>query len=268
MSNESEDQDTVMFVDDTTLSEVINVSQHLSGSSIGNTQRNVNNVVQFAKDERMQLNTVKCKEMLIDFRKNKTTLPLIHIGDNQIPRVKSYKLLGIWIDDDLKWNTNTQYIAKKAAKRLYFLKILRNYGAPISDLLIFYCTVIRSVLEYGAQIWSGGLTQMQKENIERIQKRALRIIYRSYDEYDSLLSQSNLLTLEERRNNLCAALIKDLLKPSYRLYSLLPKKVNDIRERETRTNGEKVYNYYCKTERFRNSPVVHAIDVYNFKLDR
>ena len=138
LSNESEDQGTVMFVNDTTLSEVINVSQHCSGSPIGNIQRNVNNVVQFAKDERMQLNTVKCKEMLIDFRKNKTTLPLIHIGDNQISRVKSYKLLGIWIDDDLKWNTNTECITKKAAKRLYFLKILKNYGAPISDLLTFY----------------------------------------------------------------------------------------------------------------------------------
>ena len=35
---------------------------------IGNTQRSVNNVVQFAKDERMELNGKKCKEMLqLDF---------------------------------------------------------------------------------------------------------------------------------------------------------------------------------------------------------
>ena len=36
-------------------------------------------------------------------------------------------------------------------------------------------TVIPSVLEYGAQIWSGGLTQMQKKNIERFEKRTFRI---------------------------------------------------------------------------------------------
>ena len=39
----SEDQDTAMFVDDTytTLSEVISITQHSSGSPIGNTQRSV-----------------------------------------------------------------------------------------------------------------------------------------------------------------------------------------------------------------------------------
>ena len=72
-------------------------------------------------------------------------------------RVKSYKLLGLWLDDDLKWNTNTEYITKKASKRLYLLKILKKYGAPQQDLLIFYSTVIRSTLEYGSQVWHGTL---------------------------------------------------------------------------------------------------------------
>lgn len=50
------------------------------------------------------------------------------------------------------------HIVKKAAKRLHLLKIVRNYGAPESDLLVSFCTVIRSVLEYGSQISSGDLT--------------------------------------------------------------------------------------------------------------
>ena len=256
-----------MFTDDTTLSEVINMTQHSSGSSIGNTQRNVNSVMQFAQEERMDLNGGKCKEMLIDFRRNQTEIPLINLGNNQLSRVKSYKLLGLWLDDDLKWSTNTEYIIKKGAKRLYLLKILRSYGASKEDLLAFYCSVIRSVLEYGSQVWSGGLTQMQKENIERIQ-RALRIIYPGHGDYKSLLIQSNLLSLEERRNNLCASLIEDMLEPSHKLHGLLPKKLNDIRERETRSNGNNIYNFSCTTERFKNSPLVHAINEYNLKLDR
>ncbi len=196
--------------------------------------------------------------MLIEFWKKKT----------EIQSVKLYKLLGIWIDDDMRWKTNTEYIVKKGAKRLCLSKILKSYGAPKNDLLAFYCKVICSILEYGAQIWSGGLTQMQNKNIERIQKRALRITYPGLCDYGHLLSQSNTLTLEERRNNLCASLIDDMLEPSHRLHGLLPKKLNDIRERETRTNGEKIYNFFCNTERFRNSPVVHAINEYNFKLDK
>ena len=31
------------------------------------------------------------------------------------------------------------------------------------DLVAFYCTVIRSVLEYGSQVWSGRLTQIKEK---------------------------------------------------------------------------------------------------------
>ena len=66
---------------------------------------------------------------------------------------------------------------QKAAKRLNLLKILKNYGACKNDLKSSYYAVIRSTLEYGAQVWHGNLTQEQCNNIERIQKRALRIIH-------------------------------------------------------------------------------------------
>ena len=95
--------------------------------------------------------------------------------DTTIERVTSFKLLGLWVDDNLKWNTNTNHVIKKAAKRLYLLKVLKSYGAPEKDLMAFYTSVIRSVLEYGAQVWHGSLTGEQCYDIERIQKRALRI---------------------------------------------------------------------------------------------
>ena len=54
--------------------------------------------------------------MLIDFRIDRTVIPAIKINDCVLVRVlSSYKLLGLWIDEDLKWKTNTKYIVKKAA---------------------------------------------------------------------------------------------------------------------------------------------------------
>ena len=161
-------------------------------------------------------------EMIIDFRKNISPIPPIHVGGHNVSRTKSYKLLGIWLDYDLKWKTNTEYITKKkAAKRLYLLKILKSYGAPMDDLLAFYCSVIRPILEYGAEIWNGGLTQEQKKSIERIKKRVLRIIYPNLD-YDQAITETKLETLEERRDELCISLIKKMLEPNHKLHSLLP----------------------------------------------
>ena len=68
--------------------------------------------------------------MLIDFRKDRTVIPAIKINDCVLERVSSCKLLGLRIDDDLKWKTNTEYIVKNAAKRLHLLKILKGYNAP------------------------------------------------------------------------------------------------------------------------------------------
>ena len=128
-------------------------------------------------------------------------LPLVlkqpEIENNTIERVTSYKLLGLWIDDNMKWNTNTEKIVKKAAKRLFLLKVLKSYGASTSDMKNFYMAVIRPTLEYGAQVWNGGITKDQSNEIERIQKRALKIIYKD-DDYDKCLQTAELVSLKKR----------------------------------------------------------------------
>ena len=89
---------------------------------------------------------------------------------------------------NLKWQTNTDYIIRKASKRLCLLKVLKKYGARLNDMRRFYISAIRSILEYGAQVSHGGLTNAQSECIEKVQKRALRIIYSERD-YEKILSQ-------------------------------------------------------------------------------
>ena len=83
----------------------------------------------------MELNLKKCKEILLDFRQNRTVIPPLTFNDTTLERVSAFKLLGLWIDDNLKWQTNTDYIIGKAVKRLFqLLKILKNYGADKIDM--------------------------------------------------------------------------------------------------------------------------------------
>ena len=73
----------------------------------------------------------------------------------------------------------------------------------------FYMAVIRPTLEYGAQVWNGGITKDQSNEIERIQKRALKIIYKE-DDYDKCLQTAELVSLKERRDQMCIQLIKSI----------------------------------------------------------
>ena len=109
-------------MDDTTLSEVIDVTNHVSGNCIGDSQSTVNNITE---NEQVELNAKKCNEMIVDFRKSKTVIPSVCIGQQPIAGVKTFKLLGLWMNDNLNWETNTEYIIKKATKRLYFCRSLR-----------------------------------------------------------------------------------------------------------------------------------------------
>ena len=58
------------------------------------------------------------------------------------------------------------------------LRSLVKYGLPKEDLITIFVGYIRPLLEYASPAWSGGLTQNPNERLERIQKRALRIILR------------------------------------------------------------------------------------------
>ena len=87
-------------------------------------------------------------------------------GGVEIERGKSVKLIGIIVTDKVTWNENTIYICSKASKRLYHLKQLRRVGLYSVDLLAFYGSVIRPVLEYACPVWhtSGMFKTSPKEN--------------------------------------------------------------------------------------------------------
>ena len=75
----------------------------------------------------MKLNLKSCKEMYVNFMKNSiTTMRPISVGNQEVERVGSYKLLGVIISDDLKWNAHAKYVIAKAAKRLYAFRLLRR----------------------------------------------------------------------------------------------------------------------------------------------
>ena len=98
---------------------------------------------------------------------------------NVIERVYSFKLLGVVIEHNLKWNAHVDLICTKASTRLHFLKVIKRSSLSREDLLYFYSSVIRPVLEYACPAWHTSLTKQQTRQIESIQKRAFRIIFNS-----------------------------------------------------------------------------------------
>ena len=135
------------------------------------------------------------------------TFKLVLTGNNAIERISTYKILGVFIDSDLKWNSHVYYTYKKACKKLYSLRILRRAGVDQGSTLKVYISSVRSVLEYALPVWQS-IPGYLSDKIESIQKRALKIIFPCADSYsDALeLARGETLLVEEMRyvNSICA----------------------------------------------------------------
>ena len=84
------------------------------------------------------------------------------------------------------------------------------------DLKKIYILQIRSKLEQSCVVWHSSITQKCEDNLERVQKSAIRIILgEKYFNYESALKTLKLQSLKERRNALCLKFAqKTLLVPN------------------------------------------------------
>ena len=101
--------------------------------------------------------------------------PPIQIGDDVIERVKTFKLLGVWCQDDLKWNEHIEQISRKANRRLFHLGQSMKSHLPTEVGLTTYTLKIRPILEYASPVWCGLPGYLQNE-VEKAQRRSLRIL--------------------------------------------------------------------------------------------
>ena len=165
--------DQAKFVDDLTISETV------PKSGVSTIQNSVNSIKEWSDNNSFRLHDGKCKELRIDFKQNRSIFSPISINDKQIEVVNEIKLLGMALKSDLRWNSHVHNIISKCSKRLYLLIQLKQANVAKKDILQFYKSCIRSVLEYAAIIFNHSIPKYLSEDIERIQRRALSIIYRT-----------------------------------------------------------------------------------------
>ena len=63
------------------------------------------------------------------------------VSSSVVERVSKYKILGVMVNSDLKWDDHVTAITSKAGKRLWFMKQLRRAGVCQNDLLYYYQAV-------------------------------------------------------------------------------------------------------------------------------
>ena len=142
------------------------------------------------------------------------------------------------------------------------LRSLIPFRLPLRDLVLIYTGYIRPLVEYAVPVWHPGLTVYQTNQIEGIQKRALRLILGSqYISYDQALLATQLESLADRRERLCLRFAQSLTKSlHFREWLPLRPKHPDSRALRKRSTYQPIR---CRTDRYKQSPIPFFISILN-----
>ena len=128
----------------------------------------------WAVQNKMELNAKKTKDMWITFKKSCPIPSSIDRGPTELERILEFKLLGVFVQNDLKWNTHVSSVISMVCKRIHYLRVCRTAHLPRNIGITTYITKIRPVLEYALPFWRE-LPIYLEEDLQRVQNRCLSV---------------------------------------------------------------------------------------------
>ena len=191
---------TLCFADDTTCSFSSNNIQQLYHTM--NQELNLLNT--WFRSNRLSLNAKKTKYILFGPQINQINSDAyeIYINNQRIDRIgksqdiKSFKFLGIEIEENLSWKHHINQVCLKISRANYIINKVKN-TIPKSCLVTLYHSLIQCHINYGLIAWgsASGL-----ERIHKMQKKSLRIIHKKHYNYhtEPLFKTSQILKVQDQ----------------------------------------------------------------------
>ena len=199
-------------------------SLHSSSNSVENLevilQSELNNVVRWSLDNHMILNPQKTKSMVITSRQKHQRAPLhinLSIGSASIDQVDSHRVLGVTVDNELRWQPHINNVCKTVSRNLYLLGKLSYYVDADICKSFFYAHCL-SHINYASNVWCHASENLLKR-LNSLHRRAAKFLAPSpFLSTDDKLKSAQVLSLNNQFNFNIAVLVfkvKNGLAPAY-----------------------------------------------------
>ncbi len=109
---------------------------------------------------------------------------------------KSFKFLGIHLDENLSWKSHIHKVCKKMSSANYIINKTKNI-LPESTLKNLYSSLVHSHINYGLLLWGCSKSIGQ---VVKMQKKSIRIIHGKPFNYhtEPLFKSSNILKIQDQ----------------------------------------------------------------------
>jgi len=253
-----------LFADDTSLYVTID------GDAVEATAQLNEDLLQigrWAENWIVKFNATKTKALTISLKKNLNNIQLpLSFNNNILETVNSHKHLGIEINSTLSWKEHLLTIGENASKKLNVLAQLK-YLLDRKTLTTMYTSFIRPAMEYGSIIFCN-CTDTEEEFLEKIQRRALRIITGAIirTRTINLNNEIYLESLKTRRDRSVLLFFFKIINNMVPDYLLELKPENKKQGRYMLRNQTDLVEPWCRLTKYRKSFLPHAVSLWN-KLD-
>ena len=284
-SNESSDcvdvADRFKFVDDLSILEIVNLltvgitcfnikqqvpsdipphNQFIPAENL-ESQVWLDKIDEWTDNQKMIINGKKTKTMIFNFTENFKFTTRLKLKSENIEVINNTKLLGTIITDDLKWDLNTKSIVKKANMRMELIRKVASFDVPTEDMKVLYILFVRSILEQSATVWHSSISIENANDLERVQKSAVKIILKEkYSGYKKGLAQLGLDSLDDRRKDLCLNFARKCFK-NEKLRHMFP--TNSKSHAMGTRHEEEFQVQFANTGRLQKSPLIYMQNLLN-----
>ena len=178
-------------------------------------QEDMSSFLAFIEAKKQKVNYNKSTIMLFNFSRKYDFNPRVSIENSELKVVRKSRVLGMTLQDNLRWDHHINEITSRASAKLFLVKRMIDNGFEVKFIIDFFNKEICSILEYGAILFHHGLTLSLSYQIESVQRHCLALLSKyigqifSYSEAKIYFSVEP-LTL--RRQTLCEKFIKKTLK--------------------------------------------------------
>ena len=196
-----------LFADDNSI--------HSCGSDLQSVQTSLqeglNDVSTWCDQNRMVIHPHKTKCMVLTTRQIHQRRPLtlnLTLRKTRVQQVREHRVLGVIIDEELKWQSHIDNVCKHVSKNLFLLSQLRHY-VDSDARKIFFQAHLLSHINYASTVWSGA-SEVHLKKLNSLHRRAAKLILPDQSlSTTEKLKKLNILPLDKQlKFNRCVTMFK------------------------------------------------------------
>ena len=140
------------------------------GANSSTCESELEHINRWSSENNLQLNRKKSTEIIFYGKNSRVMVPMLP----DIPRVRSMRILGVVVNDDLNFDDHIGTVINSSARSLHAMRLLKSQGLSAELLQMVFTSLILTKLLYCSPAWWGFLRAPERDRLEGFMRRSKR----------------------------------------------------------------------------------------------